>query len=213
MASYDNEIERRLALEKGMPTAATIYEHELRRRNVENPIIKVDQEEVKTTFGMVVATLRSISENPNLKSAVIITQRYNIPRAEAFFDVCGWNQNRLIQEWIFNNYKIKTGENLLTDEYRKIVSDLHERGVEIKIIGAEDIMDQVDNNKIQSGAQPRYGAVLRLVYPPKLSRQQFESMNPEEQRNWIDCIKNLRVRLETEERGVRQIKNQTYWAP
>lgn len=211
-ATFSNDIERRMAAEQGMPTAAAIYEHELKRFGVENPIIKLDDEDITNSLEMVMATIRAVHANPSIKNAVAVTLRYHIPRADAFLEVCGMGKNKEIQDWIFENWKARTGKDLLTDEYRQMVKELHERGTVIEMIGAEDIMDQVDLNKIAAGAQPRYGSVLRLIYPPKLSESQIMSMSPEQQQDWIDRVNNLKVRLETEARGVSQIKNKTYWS-
>lgn len=211
-ATFSNDLERRMAAEKGMPTAAAIYEYELRRFGVENPIIKLDEEDITNSLEMVMSTIKAVHANPEIINATAVTLRYHIPRAEAFLEVCGMGSDGQIQDWIFENWKAKTGKDILTDEYRQIVKELHERGAQIKMIGAEDIMEQVDLNKIAAGEQPRYGSVLRLVYPPKLSQSQIDAMSPEEVLEWVDRVNNLKVRLETEARGVAQIKNKTYWS-
>jgi hypothetical protein len=162
---------------------------------------------------MVIATIKSLAERPELHDAVVVTLRYHIPRCEAFLKVCGMGEDGQIQDWIFENFRLKTGKDLLTPEFRQMVNGLHERGVRIKTIGAEDILDQVDQNRLSAGAQPRYGSVLRLIYPPKLSKQQFESMDPTDQQDWLDRVNNLKERLNTEARGVSQMEDHTYWQP
>jgi hypothetical protein len=213
-ATFSNDRERQLYHEQGMPTAARIYEWELREKHhVINPIIPVDQFDIENSLEMVMATILEAAKDPNIRNMAVLTERYHIPRCTAFLEVCGMGADGQIQEWIFNNWKLRSGKDILTPEFRQAVAELHERGARLVIKGGEDVMAAVDARKIEAGVTPRYRSVLRLVYPPKLSENQFRAMEPQDQQEWLTRIANLQVRLDTEANGVRQLKEHTYWAP
>lgn len=213
LATFSNDLERRMAAEQGMPTAAGIYEYELKRFGVTNPIRKLEDPNMTNSFKMIVATLEEIANHPEINDVAIVTLRYHIPRCSEFLRVCGMGDDKQIADWLFENWKLKTGEDLLANGFGDVVKKLHERGVRIKVLGAEDVMDRVDQRKIEAGAVPRYRSVLRLIYPPRLSQAQFEAMPEADQQAWMQGVKNLQERLDTEMRGVRQLRDGTYWAP
>lgn len=213
-ATFSNDLERQMAKEKGMPTAAKIYEWELREKHgVKNPIIPVDQVDIENSLEMVMATVTEAAKNPDIKTMAVLTERYHIPRCNAFLEVCGMGEDGQIQEWIFDNWKQRSGKDILTPEFRQAVQTLHERQAKIVVKGGEDVMDAVDQRKIAAGEFPRYSTVLKYVYPPQLSQSQFEAMTTDQQDEWIKCANNIKKRQDQEAKGVEQLKAHTYWAP
>ena len=162
---------------------------------------------------MIKAMIEAMYNDPKMVNALAITLRYHIPRADAFLEVCGMGPDGQIQDWIFNNWEARSGQRLLTSEFRDQIRVLHERGAKIKVIGAEDVLDLIDEKRMRAGKAMGFSSFLKYAYPPKLSLEQYNAMSKEQQDAWAFYVESFIARVDSEAKGVAQIKNKTYWAP
>jgi hypothetical protein len=214
LATFSNPLEERANKEINMPTAAEIYKYELQRFGVKNEVTPLKDNPSPNTLTMVVDLIKEVassySRGEMVENATIVTQTYHIPRAKSFLEACGMNEQGEVKEWLFRRYMNKTGQDLLNNELMEAIRVINEKKIKINVVGSEQIVSLFDSKR-PSGQQSWWHQVLKYVYPPKLTKDQFEELDNQEKSKWIESVKLHERRVNSESKGVGQLKDGTYW--
>lgn len=214
VATFSNPLEERASREINMPTAAEIYKYELHRFGVNNEVTPLKDNPSPNTLTMVVDSIKAVADSYSqgkiVENATILTLTYHIPRVKAFLEACGVNEKGEIEEWLFRRYKNKTGQDLLSNELKEAIRLINEKQIKINVIGSEQIVSLFDSKRSPE-KQTWWHQVLKYVYPPKLTKEQFSELENEEKNKWIESVKLHERRINSESKGVGQLKDGTYW--
>lgn len=208
-ATYSNAEQR----ESGIPYQAIIYEEELRRRNVKNPIIRLDEHYVINTFTEMVSLVKAVANISNLTKVGIITNMYHITRVEAFLDVVLRNRSHSISREIFRNISKKLGVELLTSELVRASEVVNNRGVLFHAIAAEKIIMAMENERAKLGWRGKPFTVLySMVYPPQVPLWRALEADHRVQELLVYRRETLGKRLKLERDGNESILNGSYYS-
>lgn len=112
-----------IAEKEHFPNDAAVMADELKAMGVKEDQIILEEESVSTLTELV--QLVKMARENGWERVAVVTSRWHVPRVKMMYE------------------KLETIEGLCSDEEKEMIEDFKQSGAEVKIIGAEDITDNI----------------------------------------------------------------------